>query len=314
MTIHSLHAAPAEDLSRRLTMFERQFEYPLGSDNHFRISHGSDYTRFFRAMGEATCLVAEHAGRVSGTLGLVRRRVLAPDGGEIFAHYVCDLKIAPTARGGVLLRRLFQAATAGRDITAPKVFSVVMDGTAVNPLSYTGRLGIPRFEKLAEVIILRIPVESLRGASPQFEKNASHGAECFRRLSSGRYASLCGNPAERSQLPPIWLRLGDDSAAGLLEDTLRAKRLSTRDGAELISAHLSCFAFATPAAGARLIQAAMRLSHEQAMPALFAAIARKDAPPILAALDREGIACTGATVYGVGLEPGADWNINTAEI
>ena len=50
MTVRNLTQAPDPDLAWALEDFERQFTYPLGAGHHFRISHGADYPRFFRAI------------------------------------------------------------------------------------------------------------------------------------------------------------------------------------------------------------------------------------------------------------------------
>jgi len=75
---------------------------------------------------------------------------------------------------------------------------------------------------------------------------------CYLQLTGGCYASLDGNPAERSETSPLWLLEPDGSACGRLEDTRRAKRLIADDGVEMRSAHLSCFAYQDPRAGAVL--------------------------------------------------------------
>ena len=66
MNLHHLSGPPTPELARALATFEEQFTYPLGPDRWFRISHGDDYPRFFRAIGEAACFVAERDGRVVG--------------------------------------------------------------------------------------------------------------------------------------------------------------------------------------------------------------------------------------------------------
>ena len=62
MNVHALSAPPPTALARALDRFEGQFRYPLGPGRSFRISHGDDYPRFFRAMGEGACFVAERDG------------------------------------------------------------------------------------------------------------------------------------------------------------------------------------------------------------------------------------------------------------
>src|SRR5205807_1917922 len=100
---------------------------------------------------------------------------------------------------------------------------------------------------------------------------------------------------------------------GRLEDTRRAKRLIADDG-EMISVHLSCFAWRTPEAGAAVVQAARRRAARHGFPALFVAVAAADAPVLAAALGDVERTEAPATVYGAGLEAGRLWNFNTAEI
>src|SRR5262249_31385275 len=97
VNVHCLETVPSAALGRALSTFEGQFSYPLGPGATFRISHGEDYSRFFRAIGRATRFVAEEEGRVLGTLAVVIRRLARPDGGEEDTAYVADLKVAPEA-------------------------------------------------------------------------------------------------------------------------------------------------------------------------------------------------------------------------
>src|SRR5882724_4578734 len=110
MKIHRVSGPPAPALARALTEFETPFTYPLGPGKFFRISHGEDYTLFFRAQGEEACFIAENQGRVVGALGTAIRRLWMPDGTERVAAYFGDLKIASAARGGIVLLRLARAA------------------------------------------------------------------------------------------------------------------------------------------------------------------------------------------------------------
>ena len=50
------------DVAHALAGFEAGFRYPLGEGATFCISHGEDYRRFFRAMGESVCIVSERDG------------------------------------------------------------------------------------------------------------------------------------------------------------------------------------------------------------------------------------------------------------
>jgi hypothetical protein len=103
------------------------------------------------------------------------------------------------------------------------------------------------------------------------------------------------------------------SACGLLEDTRKAKRLNTGDGSEMLSAHLSCFAYDSVSAAADLIRLALEQAALSGLPALFVAVSDGDAKQLRAELHGFEVVPAPATVYGAGLMPGA-WNINTAEI
>jgi hypothetical protein len=315
MTLHRLDGPPPPELARALAEFEEQFTYPLGPGRWFRISHGADYPRFFRAIGDAAVFVAERGGHVLGTLGVALRRLWSPDGGERPVAYLGDLKVGPVARGGPVLWQLARAAVGWGEGRADAAFGVVMDGTAATPERYTGRLAIPAFRALASVVVLRIPTaEGHDPADDRLTAAAERGETCYRELTAGRYASPGGDPAERSEVAPTWLVRPDGSACGRLEDTRRAKRLFADDGAEMRCAHLSAYAFADARAGAALVSAARRRAGRLGFPAMFVAVAAPEADALCAALAVPGVVRAPATVYGTGLAEGAQWSINTAEI
>jgi hypothetical protein len=313
--VHRLLDPPAAELTRALEVFERQFSYPLGPGTTFRISHGVDYARFFRAMGEAAVFVAEHHGQVLGTVGAALRPLRVPDGSEVQVGYLGDLKVLPAARGGLTLLRLLRAVQAVGAGRTENMFSVVMDGTPVSPTAYSGRLGIPAVAELGQIMVFRVPTAGVPGAlagDPPWS-SAGTAAQCHRRWTRGRCATVAGNAALRSELPPTPLALPDGSACGLLEDTRHAKRLLTGDG-ELRSAHLSNFAYRAPADGAALIRAALPLAARHGNPALFVAVSTAEAAALQSHLDIPEAVAAGATVYGAGLPVGVPWNVNTAEI
>jgi predicted N-acetyltransferase YhbS len=314
VNLHHLSGPPAPELARALATFEEQFTYPLGPGRWFRISHGDDYPRFFRAIGETACFVAERDGQVLGTVGIAVRRLLMPDGSERDVVYLGDLKVLPDARGGRVLPRLAAVGLEWATARAAAAFAVVMDGTRVTPDRYTGRLGTPALQALAKVIIFRLPAPPTASTSETLRIDAAAGEDCYRRLSAGRYASLGGSPAERSEVDPAWLVAPDGAACGRLEDTRRAKRLFADTGSEMVSAHLSCFAFRTPDAGAVLLRAARARAARLGFPALFAAVDAADAPGLRAALGDSGAVEAPATVYGTGLAAGPAWHVNTAEV
>ena len=112
MRLYQLPGPPSPALARALEEFESPFTYPLGPGKFFHITHGEDYTLFFRALGDSACFVAERQGRVVGALGTAVRQLWMPDGDERGVAYLGDLKIAPDARSGMVLLRLAQAAEA----------------------------------------------------------------------------------------------------------------------------------------------------------------------------------------------------------
>jgi len=189
-----------------------------------------------------------------------------------------------------------------------------MGGTSLSPQAYTGRAGIPDFKELGRLTIFR--VSGSRESNVEKERMSmtrEAGLECYRRLSHGRYASPVNAAAERSEMTPIWLMAPDASACGMLEDTRKAKRLISDDGSEMLSAHLSCFAYRDAVAGGRLIGAALSHTSHLGFPALFVSVPEKHTQEIQAALSQFAVHLAPATVYGTGLEPGC-WNINTSEI
>ncbi|AWM39275.1 hypothetical protein GobsT_24230 [Gemmata obscuriglobus] len=311
MNVHHLTAAPGADLAAALARFEEQFTYPLGAGRSFRISHGDDYPRFFRAIGDAACFVAERAGEVLGVIGLARTRVRGPGGAERPAIYVGDLKLAPAARGGRALPRLAEAAAACCAGKAERGFGVVMDGTPVTPDRYTGRLGVPPFREVARVTVLRIPAHTAPGAA--WETDEASGRGLFAELSSGHTGTAGGVPEARSQTDPTWLAAPDGSAVGRLEDTRLAKRLIATDG-EMIAAHLSCTGYANHRSLAALLRTACGAAARRGFPALFTAVPADEADPVLAVLDEPGTVVAPATVFASGFETGCRWQINTAEI
>lgn len=315
MIVHTVTDPPSPELASALMTFEEQFTYPLGTTGSFRISHGPDYARFYRAMGETAVFVAEHDGQVLGTLAGALRRLVAPSGNEQLVGYVGDLKILPSARGGLsllYLARALQTANAGRTRSA---FAVVMDGTVVLPQAYSGRLGIPAFAELARIAVLHVSTAGDPGDddSPSLRTTATAAAPCHRRWNQGRYAVLAGDPTRRSEFEPTWLMLPDASACGLVEDTRRAKRLIT-DVGEMRSIHLSNFAYRGPADGAALIRVTMRLAARNGYPVLFVAVPAADAAAFRRELSLLEPDVATATVYGYGLQPGIAWSVNTAEI
>lgn len=315
MILHRLNTRIPEGMGAALAAFEREFSYPLGASGRFRISHGEDYLPFFRAMGEAELLLLEEAGAVQGVLARVRRVLerRGGEGGEQMAHYLCDLKLREAARGSLGLPRLIRETKRAIEGSGSRsCYCVVMEGTGKLPTDYTGRLGVPRFERLGEIAILRIGAR--RKAEGLVELAPEDFGALHSRLAAPGYAATGAVSALRSLMEPLPLATTEGDACGVLEDTRRGKRLFVEDGSEMLSAHLSRFAYASPQAGARLLESAAALAGEQGMEALFVAVPGRASDGLLQHLADLAITVALAAVYGHALEAGVDWWIDTAEI
>ena len=315
MNLHTITDSPAPILSHALAKFEQQFTYPLGTDRFFRIEHSADYAQFYRSIGTARCFIAQRDMQILGVISAALRPLFLPDGSKRQVCYLGDLKVAPRANAGRLLVQFHQAI---RDwlVQQPDIaaFGVVMDGARAVPSDYSGRVGIPSFSAVGKTIILRIACEQRTRTIDFFTATEQEVRACYRRLSLGRYASPVGKPEARSLLTPVWLATPDKSACGCLEDTRKAKRLVSNDGSEMISAHLSAFAFSNVYDGAALIQEACARVAQLGYPALFVAVAETDTPTLCAALGKSPVVYAPATVYAHGCAPRLAWNINSSEI
>ena len=319
MTILELSSPPTPELGTALAEFERSFLYPLGSDQKFRISHGQEYLPFFRAMGEVTLLVAEHEGRVLGTIVLVRRivRIRSESGTrEEPAYYLCDLKLRIEWRRSPLFSRLIMAAK--RHILTKggqRCYGVVMDGTSRLPTAYTGRMGVPLLGPLGEIMIMRVTPRGVLPPENTVRMAPVHEVEDLSRALFGHGVSASeGLSAERALMTPLGFMDLTAGACGKLEDTRRGKRLYLETGEELLSAHLSNWAWTDARLGAQVLLHALSISIQQGFTALFAALPRKAYLQVLPYLQQTQIQEAPATIFGAGFAQGHDWWIDTAEI
>jgi hypothetical protein len=315
VTVHILHETPPLPLAAALAEFERQFVYPLGPGRTFRIDHGSDYPRFYRAIGDGRCYVDEREGRVLGVGAAALRPVQCADGRLLTAAYIGDLKAAPGPGRGKVLQRITQTAQSWC-FSQGRAFGVVMDGTPVVPTAYTGRIGIPRFVEVAKIVVWRFKCAGIRSAPGEQAMWATEetARATFSRLSFERIAIPPGTPWQRSAMPVTWLVLVNGQACGCLEDTRLAKRLIADDGKEMVSAHLSNFGYRDMAAGAALVRQALVRANREGYPALFVAVAAPEADALQAELSDIEAVRAPATVFAHGFEPGLLWNVNSSEI
>ena len=296
MNVHYLRSTAPPELGAALEEFEAQFRYPLGPESSFSISHGRDYITFFSAIGDATVLVAEREGKVLATIACVLRPLRFPSGVEQTVVYLADLKLAPSARGGIVLARLFKALDHYLDVRMG--YGIVMDGTGSTPLDYTGRGPFPAFTRVGVITVLKL-------SSVEGEWSGGSGD-----VRGSGFRPFGGRPELRSEMEPI--ALVSPGASGLVEDTRRGKRLLVSPGEEIRAAHLSRFAYRTPAEGAGLIRQACHCCWERGVPNLFVALGSREVVPFLEGLSYQ---VAPATVYGCGLpEETGEWWGDSAEI
>ncbi|RBP48007.1 hypothetical protein DES53_101807 [Roseimicrobium gellanilyticum] len=320
MKLHRLETSPPEWLGSALEKFECQFSYPLGEGASFRVTHGRQYMAFFQAMGEAVVFVAERNAEVLGTVAVIRRTLRYPDGHEATAYYVCDLKVSRARAGGLVLPWLMHAV---RDHViqsglAP-VYGVVMNGTSRSPRQYTGRVAIPLFEPLAQIAVLRIPVEPPGGGALEFERTTlDHITAVRSSLHRAAWSTPLGSCTLRSEMPPVPVAMSQGRACGVVEDTRLGKQLILIGGGEMKSAHFSSFGFVDAISGLALIQAARAVASQQGFPALFLSVPKIECyDGLIQTLVGEcGALEASATVFGAGFskDAGGEWWINTSEI
>jgi hypothetical protein len=314
VNVLALDAPPETGLALALGRFESRFTYPLGEGTTFRISHGEDYSRFYRAMGDSRVIVALRDGEVLGTVGGAVRRFRSPDGRSVDALYVGDLKVIPGLEAGIVLVRLAAALKAWAAPRVTAAFGVVMDGTRRTPPRYTGRFGIPEFAEIGKIMVLRVGCPQRIGRPHPSACTEAEGFETFHALTRGGFAPIGAFAPERSTFDPQWLCLESGLACGMLEDTGKAKRLFEVGGGELRSAHVSYFAFAQPNDGARLLMQAAERAAAMEYPALFCAVPLGRAESLMEALGSVACKVAPATVYGAGMASGRTWHLNTSEI
>lgn len=315
MNLHTIRNNPPPRLAEALTEFERQFSYPLGPGKAFRIDHGHDYTRFYRAMGKNACFIAERNGEILGVVSAAQRTLSLPCGRKKDVVYVGDLKIAPGKPGGRTVLRLILRLRQWARQCAEAAYAIVMDGTQVTPVRYTGRLGIESFVELGKVMILSIPTRTAgKPHGVSWRNDELLGRKCYQDLS--RHSARCpeSDPRIRSVMKPVWLAHPESHGAGLLEDTRQAKRLVDMNGSEMIRSHLSFCGWSDPVSALALLKEASRRSADSGFDEMFVAVSPREANSLAANLGIAGLTQAPATIYGYGLDPGMDWSVNTSEI
>ena len=297
-------------LQEEMSVFVDSFSYPLGENKTFKISHGVDYGRFFRSIGKSRIYLARRKEQIVGSLAVVERSVFIDDK-QCKALYIGDLKIKPEAGGKVLYCLIKEANDDFVHRRWSPHYSIMMKGSRHQPSDYTGRLGLPKFEKIGEVAVLRVPVSP---ASDSGSDAISHSEA--QSLSEELKRSGCSSPLSRamvrSERSPGGYALKNNTAVCILEDTLAAKKLYDESGDEIVSGHSSSFQYWTPESGVKLIESIMPYAAAAGYPALFFAVPAEDSDFFCRKL--KNVHKASAYIFGRNMERNLRWQINTAEI
>jgi len=298
------------DLNEKMSEFEQSFRYPLGDSGTFSISHGDDYSRFFRAMGKSRIYLACYQGEIVGSLAMVQRP-LCQNGKTVNSLYIGDLKIK-RKNGRILYCLIKEAHDDNIELRDIPQYGVMMKGTEKRPSDYTGRMGLPKFKNMGEVAIIRIPVINEAGQKKYDQIGLPGAIALAEELRQTKYSFPMGRPKIRSLNVPQGFCLSDKTAVCILEDTLTAKRLFNDKGNEIVSGHLSSFQYGSAREGLELIKAIMPEAAENSYPALFFSVPLEDKEIFLNGI--EGAHCAPAFVYGRNMEKAKRWQLNTSEI
>lgn len=313
--------APGENelvqLKTSLATFERQFHYPLGENQSFSISHGEDYTAFYRSMGKATCLMAKtDENKILGTFCASLRYIQKTDKAQaVPALYLGDLKIDVIQQKTRLFYQLAKRMSELVDGDNEIALSVMMDGTKNTPPStYSGRVNFTSFLPISNYYILKFQATNY----PYTEKRINYLTEenaflLYQKITDKDYF-LLSDSTLRSKMAPIWLADPEGKACGKLEDTEQAKRLITSDGHMLRSSHLSYFTFTDPVAGYALLLEAIKFSSQQNFLHTFIALNQNDFDLLSPLIKDLVYDVAPATLYGNIHATNLTLQLNTAEI
>ncbi|MCF8462663.1 MAG: GNAT family N-acetyltransferase [Rickettsiaceae bacterium] len=309
MQIIELSTPIHSSLSHKVSEFERLFTYPLGQDRYFRIDHSPNYDAFYKAMGEAHTYYALYHDKIVASISYVIRTVKLHDHIDKVA-YLGDLKIHPDHQATRLFFSIAKHLQPILEREVSSAYGIVMDGTINTPEQYTGRLGIPKFERLKEVYVLRFDTKNCDTSTDSHISKESC-FETYQNLSSKPFASI-SNSHMRSAIAREWFSTSK-LACGMLEDTRLAKRLFLESGEELRSAHLSYFVYDDVQQGFLVIKSALKRSFQLGFPAMFLALSKQQMDDLESHLIGTSYSMAKAAIYGTQKTYG-EITINTAEI
>lgn len=349
MTIKNLCAEGAErtDTTKHdnISNFEAGFRYPLSATEHFSISHGADYSLFYRSMGKSLVLAAEQDELPIATVAATIRELQSPGGTIHRCAYIGDLKYRKSAGASRKLLSLLLELQDWCIQNADSALAVVMGGTQNLPDSYSGRLGLRKMKRLGAMHIYRIPIQPLASCRQFKEAELIASARAHSIIATSPQNFFCFKPNQNgasdsectSLISPIWLGTtapvsttdsdnGESSsvgcAAGCLQDTRKAKKLFREDGSEILNAHLTNFCFDSIDSAASIIESALESARNNNFEALFLSLDTERSQQLSAVLEKFGATKSEAIIYGVGViaeeqfndHSNRNWCINSSEV
>ncbi|MBI1271188.1 hypothetical protein GC174_12215 [bacterium] len=352
MTIRNLCAESAESAEStdttdhdKISNFEAGFRYPLSATEHFSISHGADYSLFYRSMGKSLVLAVEQDELPIATVAATIRELRSSSGETYRCAYIGDLKYRKEVGASRKLLSLLLELQDWCIQNADSALAVVMGGTQNLPDSYSGRLGLREMKQLGAMHIYRIPIRSLANVR-EFklaERIASARAQRIIATCPQNFFGFKANLNDDSDsectsiISPIWLgtttsgsttaagsseNLSGGCAVGCLQDTRRAKRLFREDGSEILNAHLTNFYFDSIDSAASIIESALESARENNFEALFLSVDTERSQQLSAVLEKLGATKSEAIIYGAGViaeeqfndHSNRNWCINSSEV
>lgn len=317
MKIYTLEESELGQLKASLAIFEEQFQYPLGENQSFSISHGEDYTAFYRSLGKATCLMAKtDENKILGVFCASLRQLKKKRNAELFpAIYLGDLKIDAQQQKSRLFYKLAKRMNELVNGNTEIALTVVMDGTKnTPPLKYSGRLNFASFLPISNYYILKFKTLDYSLITKRIKHLAEDTAfSLYEKITNKDYFLLSDNLL-RSKMASIWLGDNEGKACGKLEDTEYAKRLVSSDGQKLHSSHLSYFTFTDPEAGLALLLQAITLSSQLDFLYTFVAVNQTDFELLKPLMNDLIYDVAPATLYGNIHAKNLNLQLNTAEI
>lgn len=269
-------------------------------------------------MGDAYCFVALREEEVVGILSSVIRTLQSPNGKTTQVAYVADVKITRELQGSTLLYRLARTAILWLRPQISSAYSVVMDGTAVTPKQYTGRVGVPQFSWAGRVHLLSFSTgTNFSWASEVSEHSLDPGSGSSiepRRILADVPGWVSINPLLRAHDVPVWLVDQPTKACALLEDTRRAKKLYDRQQSEYRYAHLTYPSYTKPEDILQLIPYACSRSQSLGFSHMFLTVPDIHLAAIRNRLENIEHNAYSASIYGVSLSEDFPFLVNSSEI